>query len=846
MNHSISDEDLLIHIVHNLPREYDDCIMEWERRIGNSCDLLKKDDLRDELGLKYDMILKRKNIKVRDEFDIDEDGSDEEGQETALVAKAYKGRCYNCGNLGHKKANCPNKKKNGGNRDNNQGGGAAFQGKCYACGKWGHRKADCRSNSKGDKANVGKETDDEDFVLLVFDCGAVKKIIGKREKRFGKTRFKKIKIVEENNESFVAEEENDSEKEEENVAMLRKVQEKGKEGEGQMWLADSGASAHMTNSLEGLIHVVDIKSQVKIGNGVYLHATKIRTKKGMVIDKNRKKQKITLGNVKYVPDLFCNLVSLTQAMNIEFELKGEKNEMKLTKKDKTYCFDQVIPSGKGLLPGIMIHNQVDERQNSKRKKTKFEQIHAQLGHCGKGNTLATAIKFGLKVEDRDEVCESCVVSKQKQKNLGKIAENKAKRKGVRICTDGSSIKNASAGKSKFWYLFVDEWTGYKSSIFVARKGEIAKKGADLLERWKTQAIDIKNVRCDDADENKSLEKELIKRKIKVNYEFTGAGTPQHNGMVERAFATLMGRVRAMLTYAGIADGDKLRGKLWAECASTATHLDNIIVSKSSEKCSYERFHGKKSKMVQHLCTFGEIGIVLKQKGQSMKGKLNDKGKPHIFVGYSDQHSGDVYRMYNPSTGKVANTRDVRFLNMTYGAYKRKKMNDGDFLIDVETPEIKKEKDTGRYDVLKEETETDDENSDESSDSDSEGEKESEPEKGEMTGMRTRSRGAIAEKIKINKEDAHVRNEVERLSVNWHPNTFDDVVEIALIGGTDDDYENPMSFDDAWNHPDEFERMKWREAIRKEIRDTIKRGVRRNVKKNTIPENRRLIGNKMGI
>ena len=53
----------------------------------------------------------------------------------------------------------------------------------------------------------------------------------------------------------------------------------------------------------------------------------------------------------------------------------------------------------------------------------------------------------------------------------------------------------------------------------------------------------------------------------------------------------------------------------------------------------------------------------------------------------------------------------------------------------------------------------------------------------------------------------------------------------------------MTFDEAWNHPNDYERMKWREAIRKEIRDIIKRGVWRNVKKNNIPENRRLIGNK---
>ena len=70
-----------------------------------------------------------------------------------------------------------------------------------------------------------------------------------------------------------------------------------------------------------------------------------------------------------------------------------------------------------------------------------------------------------------------------------------------------------------------------------------------------------------------------------------------------------------------------------------------------------------------------------------------------------------------------------------------------------------------------------------------------------------------------------------------------MVQIALVGGTYDDYDNPMTFDEAWNHPNEFERMKLREAIRKEIRNMIKRVVWRNVKKNAIPENRRLIVNK---
>ena len=38
------------------------------------------------------------------------------------------------------------------------------------------------------------------------------------------------------------------------------------------------------------------------------------------------------------------------------------------------------------------------------------------------------------------------------------------------------------------------------------------------------------------------------------------------------------------------------------------------------------------------------------------------------------------------------------------------------------------------------------------------------------------------------------------------------------------HKDPKNFQEAWNHPDECQRKKWREAIRKEFRDMIRRGV----------------------
>ena len=152
-------------------------------------------------------------------------------------------------------------------------------------------------------------------------------------------------------------------------------------------------------------------------------------------------------------------------------------------------------------------------------------------------------------------------------------------------------------------------------------------------------------------------------------EYTGAATPQHNGVVERAFATLTGRVRAMMRSAGIVG--KMKFKIWAECVKTATDLDGILVESPTQKSRVERFIQKKPRFIGNLRSFGEIGIVWDSRNKNMLGKLSDRGFRAIFVGYAENHAGDVYRMYNDKTGRITTTRDVRFIGKYFGEIKKK-------------------------------------------------------------------------------------------------------------------------------------------------------------------------------
>ena len=80
-----------------------------------------------------------------------------DGECALFMKKQFKGRCRNCGQIGHKAAQCPKKKQEGnqGTKSNNNSSKTQETTKqgsdewkkrltCFYCKKKGHVKADCR------------------------------------------------------------------------------------------------------------------------------------------------------------------------------------------------------------------------------------------------------------------------------------------------------------------------------------------------------------------------------------------------------------------------------------------------------------------------------------------------------------------------------------------------------------------------------------------------------------------------------------------------------------------------------------------------------------------------------
>jgi hypothetical protein len=62
-------------------------------------------------------------------------------------------------------------------------------------------------------------------------------------------------------------------------------------------------------------------------------------------------------------------------------------------------------------------------------------------------------------------------------------------------------------------------------------------------------------------------------------------TPQQNGKVERAYATLYGKTRSILNAARITI--PLRHGLWANCANLSVQLENSIVKDKDQQSAPE-------------------------------------------------------------------------------------------------------------------------------------------------------------------------------------------------------------------------------------------------------------------
>jgi gag-polypeptide of LTR copia-type len=198
IGHEVSNEDMMVHILHNLPKEYENTIEIMEIELENG--KLNLNKMRERLRNKFTR------------FDAQEKKDD---SDTALVAKnglkpIYKKQCYNNGEIGHTGYDCPKREQEKNSKNAEEKEERKWVYKCHLFGDPSHKKCNCPFhywNRKKERVNVSTENK---IVLM----GGTEDLENKN-----------------------------------------------------LWICDTGASCHMTGSLEGLFNIKNIDQKVISGDG---------------------------------------------------------------------------------------------------------------------------------------------------------------------------------------------------------------------------------------------------------------------------------------------------------------------------------------------------------------------------------------------------------------------------------------------------------------------------------------------------------------------------------------------------------------------------------------------------
>ena len=432
------------------------------------------------------------------------------------------------------------------------------------------------------------------------------------------------------------------------------------------WLVDSGATTHVSINTKMMnnLKTATEGEHVRVGNNETMKATAIGD---LTLEQKNTRKKLKLEDVMVVPGFAKNLISVGRLTEKGNEFVAGKDGSKIFNESRGMLEFETGSDGMAYLIASRIKEErkafstegiveKDEEMEKKERKQYMDinEAHQKFGHATERVVRETLKTLEIIPTGKMSVCDGCARAKATQKRTNKTTKVTADNAGERLYMDTSGPYSETVMGSRYWFKFVDDKTRKSWDFYGARKNGISRCLKDLLDKLKASGKPVKFLRCDNAGEHMSELRKICEGEYGIQLEYTAPHTPQHNGVVERMFSRDAKRALAMMISA--AWTKEMQAKLWAEATKTAALLGNVLPNTRSTVPPDEQFYGEKSNIYPHLIQFGRVGYVTNR--ATMKGKFKEKSSPMVMIGYGENHARDVYRMYNPVTSKVVETRDV--------------------------------------------------------------------------------------------------------------------------------------------------------------------------------------------
>ena len=648
----------------------------------------------------------------------------------------------------------------------------------------------------------------------------------------------------------------DKEKEETVVACAVKWDDEASIG-SEDYAGDTGAAEHFVKSDHGMWNHRKPKKKTAMGVGGKTSA--IESCGDVGLKDSESGALFCLTGANHSPEFQKNLISIGRMTDDGWEVQKMNNEvMTLVRGDQTIRFkrrkdglyyvrckpnpdgldamsaqvnqpeDEQLESWKTVTVEVDGNGEPIQQRQKKKKPAVMDHnfAHDTMGHPG-NNLLEASMKVhGLKLEGSHSKCEGCAKAKAKQRSVSKTTNVKAEKPGERLYVDTSGPFSKTWDGKRYMRMAVDDFSRVGIVDLSWKKDKMDEWfEKDIVIPFKNNGHTVKYLRADGAGENVGP-----LRRVCANHgialELTAPDTPQQNGVVERRIAVIQQKALAAMCAANL--NQETQDLLWGEAVMYANKTVNIMPNtRKPHSYPMREFTGQETQLVPYLQPFGRIGVVTIRK--KLHGKWKEKGIKMIMVGYSGNRSADSYRMFNPKTCKVIDSRDVTWLDWRRADPKR------DMSIFVKEPTTLEEPSGIDDKEVVIDLSNDDSPSEAGRKIEDGAPKSEDAPKSESTNEIPVSEASRKAQADAERRAKRLQRELQKLDTSYNPTTGGGTRisvetkdgherEVFLVFNTElsSDPGEPKTFDEAFDHPNAVERERWRRSIGSEIENFLSR------------------------
>ncbi|KAJ9544963.1 hypothetical protein OSB04_024670 [Centaurea solstitialis] len=416
-----------------------------------------------------------------------------------------------------------------------------------------------------------------------------------------------------------------------------------------MWYVDSGCSRHMTGYKELLHNYVE-----RPGGTVSFGNKTTGVIKGYGILTNGK---VSIKKVLYVEGLSHNLFSASQFCDGYNIVLFSIINCLIINSDGVEIFEgrrfynlyvvdfPVIDSSKP----VCLFSKATKGESWLWHRRFSHQNFSDISKLANGGLVKGLPKLTF---DRDSLCPACQMGKMKRSSHKSKTESSCQSPLEMLHMDlcGPMRIQSISGK-KYILVMVDEYSRYTWLEFLRMKSEAPELIIKFIKRIQVLLqLPVRKIRSDNGTEFKNATLDAYLTSVGISHNFSGAYTPQQNGVVERRNRTLVEAARTMLAYSG------LPLTFWAEAVSTACFTQNrTIITKRFKKTPYHIIN-RRVPNVKFFHVFGCRCYILNNRDNL--GKFDKKADEGYFLGYS--LTSKTFRVYNKRTKMVMETVYVTF------------------------------------------------------------------------------------------------------------------------------------------------------------------------------------------